>query len=142
MTRRRKQTRQPRRRLGPIPDSVLADGIEWSNDPDVVSFELRWDRWNAAKKLIDEDWKRDAERQIAAVTDSVEAGLLMNRLEAERESNETADAVTTQKYFDELKALHDRVWMERAKKRLAAATRSINKDIARKERRLFHFFGR
>jgi hypothetical protein len=122
-----------------MPDSVLADGIEWSNDPDVVSFELRWDRWNAAKKLIDEDWKRDAERQIAAVTDSVEAGLLMNRLEAERESNETADAVTTQKYFDELKALHDRVWMERAKKRLAAATRSINKDIARKERRLFPF---
>ena len=127
-----------------VPDDV--GEVEWADDPSIAKaakdLAHRWHRWNRMKEVIDADWKRDAERQVAAVTDSVEAGLLMNRLDAERESNETADAAETDKYFAELAALHDRVWMEQAKKRLAAATRSINKDIARKERRLFHFFGR
>jgi hypothetical protein len=127
-----------------VPDDV--GEVEWADDPSIAKaakdLAHRWHRWNRMKEVIDADWKRDAERQVAAVTDSVEAGLLMNRLDAERESNEKADAVATERYFAELKALHDRVWMERAKKRLAAATRSINSDIARKERRLFHFFGR
>jgi hypothetical protein len=129
-----------------VPDDVDVRTIEWEDPPEIVKaakdLQHRWHRWNRMKEVIDADWKRDAERQIAAVTDSVETGILLNRLEAERESNEAADKIATDKYFQELKALHDRVWMERAKKRLAAATRSINKDIARKERRLFHFFGR
>jgi hypothetical protein len=129
-----------------VPDDVDVRTIEWEDPPGIVKaakdLQHRWHRWNRMKEVIDADWKRDAERQIAAVTDSVETGILLNRLEAERESNERADAAETDKYFAELKALHDRVWMEQAKKRLAAATRSINKDIARKERRLFNFFGR
>lgn len=107
-----------------------------------MSLAHRFGQWLTAEKLIDADWRRDALKQIAAVTDEIETGLLLNKLEDERRSNEEADAAETDKYFAELKALHDRVWMEQAKKRLAAATRSINKDIARKERRLFHFFDR
>lgn len=129
-----------------MPDDVDVGTIEWFDDPSIVKareeLERRWQQWNAAKLLIDADWRKDALKQIAAVTDEIETGLLLNRLEEERESNERADAAETQRYFAELAALHDRVWMEQAKKRLASATRSINKDIARKERRLFHFFGR
>jgi hypothetical protein len=136
MTRRRKQT--VRRHLGNtcVPDDV--GEVEWTDDPSVVKaakdLQHRWDRWLAAKKLIDDDWRRDAERQIAAVTDSVQAGLLMNQLEAERESNEQADAITTEKYFDELLAIRERVWKQQAKAKLAAATAKINRDIARKDR--------
>jgi hypothetical protein len=144
MTRRRKQT--VRQHLGNtcVPDDV--GEVEWADDPSVVKaardLAHRWHRWNAAKKLIEDDWRQDALKQIAAVTDEIETGLLLNKLDDERLSNEEADAAETDKYFAELAALHDRVWMAQAKKRLAAATRSINKDIARKERRLFHFFGR
>lgn len=113
--------------------------MEWNDDPEVVSLEQRWQRWIAAKRLIDDDWKRDAEQQVAAVTDEIETGVLLARLEAERESNATADAAITEKYFQELAAVYDRLWKRQAEKRLRAATKKINADIARKERRLFPF---
>ena len=144
MTRRRIQTRRPHLGNTCVPDDVGDPRqIEWTDAPEIVKaakdLQHRWHRWNRMKEVIDADWRQDALKQLAAVTDSVETGILLNRLEAERESTEAADKITTDKYFQELKALHDRVWMEQAKKRLAAATRSINKDIARKERRLFPF---
>ena len=139
MKRRHKFTR----RTPPcVPDDALHGDVEWDDDPDVVSLEQRWQRWLAAKRLIDDDWKRDAERQVAAVTDEIETGVLLARLEAERESNATADAAITKKYFQELAAVYDRLWKRQAEKKLRAATKKINLDIARKERRLFHFFGR
>ncbi|MGA8409969.1 MAG: hypothetical protein WB680_22550 [Candidatus Acidiferrales bacterium] len=116
--------------------------MEWDDDPDVVSLEQRWQRWIAAKRLIDDDWKRDAERQVAAVTDEIETGLLLNRLDAERESNATADAAITERYFQELAAVYDRLWKRQAEKRLRAATKKINREIVQRERRLFHFYGR
>ena len=67
-----------------LPDDVLHDGIEWDDDPDVVSLAHRFGQWLTAEKLIDADWRRDALKQIAAVTDEIETGLLLNKLEDER----------------------------------------------------------
>ena len=112
--------------------------IEWEDAPEIVAAEKdlahRWHRWLKMKAIIDEDWQRTATAELAAVTDEVETGVLLARLEAEREADLQADATTTQKYLDELLMLRDRAWRAKAEQRLAAATRKINADIRKQDR--------
>jgi hypothetical protein len=127
-----------RRNIGNIPDDV--GQIEWQDDPSVVKaardLQHRWHRWLKMKEIIDADWKANAEKELAAVSGEVETGLLLARLEAERIADQTADATTTQKYLDELLAIRDKAWRSQAEQRLAAATRTINADIRKRDSQL------
>lgn len=155
MTRRRKQTvRQPRRRLGPIPDSVLDDGICWDDSDQGRQDELQYQKacqeleakWTAVRAVeaeITAAWRRDAMKQLAEVAPAIERDqhdLLLERLDEQLAARQAADDAITEKYLNDLLAVHDRLWRKQAERRLAAVTRAINRDIARKERKLF--FGR
>lgn len=99
-----------------IPDELLRDGITWDGDAQARlddkkyakachELDCRWRRWNKAKRRIETDWKRNAEKQLLEVTDSVELGLLLNHLDDEREANEKADALAVENYLNQLAAL-------------------------------------
>jgi hypothetical protein len=130
-----------RRRLPPcLPNDVLKCGIEFDDDNAVIELELMWSEWHAAKKMIDEEWHRDAVRRLAAVTGEVQRDLLLNHLEAEREANENADSVEIEAYLKNLEAAAKRsreAWRVRAQARLDRATKDINAEIARRERLIF-----
>jgi hypothetical protein len=119
-----------------VPDDV--GEVEWTDDPSVAKaardLEHRWRRWTRMKEIIDGDWQQNAMAELAAVTDEVETGVLLARLEAEREADLQADATTTQKYLDELLVLREKAWKAQAEKQLADATRKINADIRKRDR--------
>ena len=143
-----------RRRLGPIPDSVLADGIFWDDSDQARQdeaqyqkacreLEAKWTAVRAVEAEITAAWRRDAGRQIAEVSPSIERDqheLLLSRLDEQMKARHEAEDKITAQYLNDLLAVRERLWRQQAERRLAAATRSINRDIARKERQLF--FGR
>jgi hypothetical protein len=130
-----------RRRLPPcIPNDCAIGGIEWDDSSSVVELELMWQEWYAAKNMIDDEWKRDAERRLAAVTGEVARDLLLNRLDAELEANRNTDRIEEEKFLERLAAAAKRsreAWKKRAQKKLDRVTKEINSDIVRRERLRF-----
>jgi hypothetical protein len=123
-----------------VPNDCAVGGIEWDDSSSVVELELMWQEWYAAKKMIDDEWKRDAERRLAAVTGEVERGILLNHLEAELEANRDADRIAEEKFLDRLAAAAARsreAWRARAQAALDRVTKDINADIVRRERLRF-----
>jgi hypothetical protein len=109
----------------------------------VIEIELMWQEWYAAKKMIDDEWKKEAERRLAAVTGEVQRDLLLNHLEAELEATQNADRIEEEKFLERLAAAAKKsreAWRAKAQKALDAATKSINADIVRRER--LKFLGR
>ena len=99
-----------------------------------------WQEWYAAKRVIDEEWRKDAERRLAAVSGEVAQGILLNHLDAELEANLNADRIEEEKFLDALAAATARsrkAWRVRAQARLDHATKDINAEIARRERLIF-----
>jgi hypothetical protein len=126
-----------------LPDDVLRDGLIFDDSAQARRDEAaakalahRWNRWLKMKEIIDADWRKNALAELEAVTGEVETGVILARLEAERIADQTADAVTTQKYLEELAAIRDKTWRDRAGQQLAAATQSINKDIRKRDHEL------
>jgi hypothetical protein len=130
-----------RRRLPPcVPDDVLKSGIEFDDDNAVIELELMWQEWYAAKKMIDDEWHRDAVRRLTAVAGEVERDLLLNHLDAELEANQNADNREIETYLESLAAAAKRsreAWRVKAQKALDRVTKEINRDIVRAERLRF-----
>jgi len=147
MERQTKPNRQPSRRLTSrrhlppcVPNDCAVGGIEWDDSSSVVELGLMWQEWYVAKKMIDDEWKRDAERRLAAVTGEVEKDLLLNYLDAELEANVNADRIEEEKFLDRLAAAAARsreAWRARAQAALDRVTKDINADIVRRERLTF-----
>ncbi len=131
-----------RRHIGntAIPYDLLRDGIEFEDDPEVKDLERRWKRWLHFKVIIDADWKKDAERRLTEVTTEIETERLLTKLEEERIADQTADDAQVKAYLEQFAAIakkRNNAWLVEAKKRLDRETGKINKDIARRERKLF-----
>jgi len=123
-----------------VPNDCAVGGIEWDDSSSVVELGLMWQEWYVAKKMIDDEWKRDAERRLAAVTGEVEKDLLLNYLDAELEANVNADRIEEEKFLDRLAAAAARsreAWRARAQAALDRVTKDINADIVRRERLTF-----
>jgi hypothetical protein len=123
-----------------VPNDCAVGGIEWDDSLSVVELELMWQEWYAAKKMIDDEWKRDAQRRLAAVTDEVERDMLLNHLDAELEKNRNADRIEEEQFLDRLAAAAARsreAWRARAQAALDRVTKNINADIVRRERLMF-----
>lgn len=130
-----------RRRLPPcVPNDCAIGGIEWDDSSSVVELEFMWQEWYAAKRMIDEEWHRDAVRRLAGVTGEVERDLLLNHIAAELEVNRNADRIEEEKFLDRLAAAAARLreaWRARAQAQLDRVTKDINADIVRRERLRF-----
>jgi hypothetical protein len=123
-----------------VPNDCAVGGIEWDDSSSVVELELMWREWYVAKKMIDDEWKRDAERRLAAVTGGVERDILLNHCEAELEVNRNVDRIEEEKFLDRLAAAAARsreAWRVKAQKALDRVTKEINRDIIRAERLKF-----
>jgi hypothetical protein len=133
-----------RHRLPPcIPNDCAVGGIEFDDDPAVIDLERRWARWWAAKTIMDDDWKRAAEAELAAVSTEIGRDLLISRLEHELEVDQSADDEHLDRYLEQFRILADKAnarWKERAQARLTAVTRELNTDIVKREK--LHFLGR
>jgi len=143
---------KPKRKLPPcVPDDAVKGGISWDDSLEATredkayakaarDLNRRWARWLKAKAIIDADWKKDAERRLAAVTEEIERDKLLNDLEEELAADRAADAKVEIEYLNQLAQIIEKrkaAWLEAAKKRLARATAEINRDIVKREKLKF-----
>lgn len=150
MERQTKPNRQPsrrltsRKRLPPcVPNDCAVGGIEWADDPAVLDLERRWAEVKRVGREIEDDWRRGAIQQLNEVTGTVERDLLLIKLDEQQRVKWEAERALEAKYLDELLVIVKRSqgwWRIKAQARLDAATREINADIVRREKK--HFLGR
>jgi hypothetical protein len=136
------------RKLSPcLPDDCLKDGIEFFDDPSVAKavqeLESRWQRWYAAKKIIDDDWRRSQASRLEAIADIVDRDrqkILLEEFEAAEAARNHADALVVDDYLERFAALarkQNEEWLVKAKARLDRTTAKINRSILEHERQVF-----
>jgi hypothetical protein len=81
-----------------LPDGMKVRDFEWNDAPSVVlemaALDAKWQRWRAAKDLIDADWYRaELERlqEIALTIDRATQATLLDEAEERRRQHAEAD---------------------------------------------------
>jgi hypothetical protein len=144
---RKPRTIRPRfdlRGLHALPDGMSGKDFEWEDDPCVAAaIEQRWQRWRAAKDIIDADWRKaQLERvaEIAKLVDRDRQKILMEKVEEEDRDYFRKDQDENRKFLDAMAAASKAKandWRKQAEARLRKATAAINADLAQRERKIF-----
>jgi hypothetical protein len=137
-----------------VPDDLLHDGIVFDDDAQArrddeayrkacQDLDRKWQAVKRAGEEIERSWRAEAIARLEAAAVEIDRDRkkqLMDDLAEEERQLKEADDRRVAQYLESLAAIVKRrndAWLVEAKKRLDRATRSINKDIARKERELF-----
>jgi hypothetical protein len=112
----------------------------------IRTLEARFARWRKAKDLIDADWLKDSRQRVQEAAKEIDADELKIALAAEEEKRLayfTEDALQNEAYIRALGVAikksadaRNAVWLAAARARLARATRAINAETNRRDRKL------
>lgn len=99
------------------------------------ALEDRWRRWHKAKKIIDDDWRQDAERRLAEVAGELDRDrqkAVVEKLEAEEAARLAEDEKAVTAMLDQLAAL---IRKRKDDWKVQAANR-LNSEICKTERQV------
>jgi hypothetical protein len=109
-------------------------------DKELRQLEERWMQWQKQRALIEADSRREHLSRVEAVKIEIDAARqqqLTDDAEEKQRAYFAADATETQKFVDALCAHSQAKWRNQAEARLARATKSLNADLVKAERKHF-----
>ena len=105
--------------------------------------EEEWNRWRKAKALIDADWHAEQLKRVEAVALEIDRDRQKQMMEEEeaklavyQAQDRLEEGMWLEKIVTAIKKENDE-WLKAAQRRLVAATKDMNRDTVKTERKVF-----